>query len=350
MNAVTTVSGNLTALAREFEEAQKKADKLQAKKGKNDGTKVALALSGVQEASTQWESQAPYVFEQLQALDENRVNHLRDVLTQLQTHEMDQLEKSRSSAETVLNVLLNVDTAEEISTFVAMTSEGLPSLTSPRRTSRPPTSSAAAPSLDTSAPPMPSSVDGGTGLVPPQATDDRRSEVSATSGDARATPTTEKPKRGLGGGLRRLGTVMVRRNKDKDKEKDKDKDKEMKSPEPVTPGPEKKSRMSRTPFRRAQSSLKDMHQIPSPNASMTELADTSSRQATPTQRAQRRLSETQGPSQPAAKRLDSADVPTLPDVISPLTNGIQQTVTQSQELSAGSPSVPPEVCLEDFRS
>ena len=334
MTAVTTVQGNLNALARDFDEAQKKADKLAGKKGKGDGTKVALALSSVQEASQQWESQAPYIFEQLQALDEHRVNHLRDVLTQLQTHEMDQLEKSRGVAEIVLNALLSVNTADEISTFVAMTSEGVPSLTAPRRASRPATSSAAAPPLDPPTP-TPANLDGNSGLAPPPvpAADDRRSEISAASGSAR-TP-AEKPKKSGFGGLKRLGTVRFGRNKDKDKEN--------KSPEQVMT-PEKKSRMSRNPLRRGNSSSRDMHQIPSPNASMTELADTSSRQETPTPRNQRRLSEPPPALQPSIQRTpDGANIPAVPRVNPALTNGTQQTTGSSQELSAGSPALLSEV-------
>ena len=335
MTAVTTVQGNLNALARDFEEAQRKADKLNAKKGKNDGTKAAVALSSVQEASQQWESQAPYIFEQLQALDENRVNHLRDALTQLQTHELDQLEKSRGVAEMVLNSLLSVDTADEISTFVAMASEGAPNLPGPRRTSRPTTSSAAAPSLDPPTP-VPGTLDGTTGLAPPSASamDDRHSEISAVSGSAR-TP-AEKPKKSGFGGLKRLGTVRFGRSKDKDKE--------VRSPEQVR-SPERRSRMSRNPLRRGNSSSRDMHQIPSPNASMTELADTSSRQATPTPRNQRRLSEPSPAQPPPTQRTpDAVNIPAVPRVNPALTNGTQQiTAGSSQELSAGSPALPSEV-------
>ena len=117
MQGMTTIQGNLVTIARDVENAQKKASKVSA--GKSSASKVANATSDVEAANQQWESQAPYVFEQLQALDESRVNHLRDVLTQLQTHEVDQVERSRATAESVLNELLSVDTSDEISTFVA---------------------------------------------------------------------------------------------------------------------------------------------------------------------------------------------------------------------------------------
>ena len=119
-------SSNLSSVARDLSAAQKKAAK--------GGRKGDEASASVDEASRQWESQAPYVFEQLQALDERRINNLRDVLTQLQTHEVDQVERSRASAESCLNALLSLETADEIRTFVAKVAGGGPGL-SRRRSS-----------------------------------------------------------------------------------------------------------------------------------------------------------------------------------------------------------------------
>ena len=136
MQGMSTIQGNLAALARDVETAEKKADKLKnGRSGKASSNKVANATSDYELANQQWESQAPYVYEQLQALDEGRVNHLRDALTQLQTHELDAVTKSRSSAETCLNLLLSVNTSEEISAFVAMSSGERPTI-HPRPKSR----------------------------------------------------------------------------------------------------------------------------------------------------------------------------------------------------------------------
>ena len=126
MQAMTTIQGNLAAVAKDVDGAHKRAAKLSG--GKSSANKVANATSDVQAANQQWESQAPYVFEQLQALDESRINHLRDVLTQLETHEVDLVERNRITAESCLNALLNVDASDEISTFVARISGGEPSL------------------------------------------------------------------------------------------------------------------------------------------------------------------------------------------------------------------------------
>lgn len=122
MQAMSTIQGNLASVGKDLETAQRRVEKI--KSGKSSANKVASATADVDAASQQWESQAPYVFERLQALDENRVNHLRDVLTQLQTHELDHLEKSRVAAESCLNTLLNVDTTDEISAFVARSTGG----------------------------------------------------------------------------------------------------------------------------------------------------------------------------------------------------------------------------------
>lgn len=124
MQAMTTIQGNLGSMAKELEDAQEKADKLNRKGGKASASKVEVATSKVEMARSQWYSQAPFVFEKLQAVDETRLNHLRDVLTQYQTHETDQVERSRVNAEQTLNALLEVDTTQEIRTFVNNTTRG----------------------------------------------------------------------------------------------------------------------------------------------------------------------------------------------------------------------------------
>ena len=144
MQAISTIQGNLAAIAKDVDSAQKRAAKLNT--AKSSANKVANATSDVEAANQQWESQAPYVFEQLQALDESRVNHLRDVLTQLETHEVDQVERSRATAESCLNALLNINTQEEISAFVARQTANAPVI-SERQIGRNRTGSSAAASV-----------------------------------------------------------------------------------------------------------------------------------------------------------------------------------------------------------
>lgn len=146
---MSTITGNLSAMAKEIDAAKKKAEKLREKGAKAQASKVASAVAEVESATSQWESQAPYVFEKLQAVDESRVNHLRDVLTQFQTHEVDQVERNRVTAEETLNALLNIETSEEIRTYVLQLQNGeVPqaarkqsSISSPPRNLAPPTSS-----------------------------------------------------------------------------------------------------------------------------------------------------------------------------------------------------------------
>ncbi|KAL8810557.1 MAG: hypothetical protein Q9200_002479 [Gallowayella weberi] len=259
MQAMTTIQGNLAAVAKELDTAHKRLGKIQG--GKGHAKNFDDATSAVEAITREWESQAPYVFEQLQALDENRINHLRDVLTQLQTHEIDQVERNRVSAESCLNALLSVDTKEEISAFVARTSAGTPTI-QPTPRSR----MASGNTLSTS--------------VPSRGQEDRASEVFAASeGPLRSgsadvggppgecvpfqgniqwsysrkavTPAPERKPRGFG--LRRLGTVMGRRKDDK-------------KPSELGPSPEKEKR-SRPQFSalRRGTSSKNMQTIPSPD-------------------------------------------------------------------------------------
>jgi hypothetical protein len=147
MQAMATIQGNLATMAKELEDAKKGAEKLSKKGSKANASKVDSAAQKLEAAAQQWDSQAPFVFEKLQAVDETRTNHLRDVLTQFMTHEADQVERSRINAETTLNSLLEVDTALEIHNFAQNVTQGRPRLerTPVQRTSSTTASSTLAP-------------------------------------------------------------------------------------------------------------------------------------------------------------------------------------------------------------
>ena len=218
MQALNSSQSNISSVARDLSNAQKKAAK--------GGRKADEASASVDEASRQWESQAPYVFEQLQALDERRVNNLRDVLTQFQTHEVDQIERSRASAESCLNALLSLETADEIRTFAAKVAgdgTGLSRRHSSATTSTRPTTS----SLQPPAPP------------PPRLTQDRSTRRESSQDNVPGLP--ETPQKSRLGGLKRFGTVMGSKRK---------------SMAPPPPPSEKKKDKSRSliPFRRGDSS------------------------------------------------------------------------------------------------
>lgn len=155
MQNMQTISANLTAMARDLEDAQKKMDALARKGPKTNAQKMADATARLEQATQQWDSQAPFIFETLQALDEQRVNQLRDLLTQYQTHESDQAQRSQSKAAETLALMLEISTEQEIASFKEKIVSGRPRMekrvTTSRQSSNVPTSQTLAP------PPPPSS-------------------------------------------------------------------------------------------------------------------------------------------------------------------------------------------------
>jgi hypothetical protein len=189
MTAMSNMQGNLSHIARDVDRARQKLERLQSK---GDSGKIASATGEFENTQAQWESQAPYVFENLQAADESRWNHLRDVLTQFQTHEIDQVEKHRISAEQVLNILLSVETADEVKTFALNAVERSAGQTSSAPVIPPPSRSATvASSLG------------------------RTASHASEQDDGSIAPLPEKKEKGAFKGLKRLGTVMGRRRESK---------------------------------------------------------------------------------------------------------------------------------------
>jgi hypothetical protein len=186
VQAMGNIQGNLSAIAKDIDTAQKKQSKLRDKGSKAKASAVADAVQDIEKAELQWDSQAPYVFEQLQAIDETRLNHLRDVLTQFQTHEVDQVERSRTTAEETLNAMLNIETADEIQTWALRMRSGDAPQPS-RKPSNPPTPSRSL------APPT-------SGPTSPTAVDDNRSQKSGSV-----------PEKHSSNPLKRFGTVLGRR-------------------------------------------------------------------------------------------------------------------------------------------
>ncbi|RAL66645.1 hypothetical protein DID88_006331 [Monilinia fructigena] len=97
-----------------------------SKRGEGSAQKVESAAAKLQSAEQQWHAQAPFIFESLQAVDERRLNLLRDVLTQMRTHEVDAIERGRVAIEQTLTALLEVDTAQEIRNWSEATTRGRP--------------------------------------------------------------------------------------------------------------------------------------------------------------------------------------------------------------------------------
>jgi hypothetical protein len=138
VQSINTISANLTSMARDLEDAQDKADKLTRKGGKANTQKVEAATMRLESATSQWQSQAPFIFESLQALDESRVNQLRDLLTQYQTHEADQAQQTQDHAAATLAIMLEISTETEILSFAQKVTGGrvrAPTRTSTRQSS-----------------------------------------------------------------------------------------------------------------------------------------------------------------------------------------------------------------------
>lgn len=124
-SGLSTIKNNMEAMIKELDTTQRAVDKLVKKGGKANSAKVDQATQKLNTARQAWDSQAPFIFERLQAVDESRLNHLRDTLTQYLTHEADLVEKCRVSAEGPLNALLEVDTSTEIRNFVSNATRGV---------------------------------------------------------------------------------------------------------------------------------------------------------------------------------------------------------------------------------
>ncbi|KAJ5576912.1 Fps/Fes/Fer/CIP4 homology [Penicillium sp. DV-2018c] len=219
MQSMPSIQTSLAGLAKNVENAQKKVDKARGK-GVKGAEKLAIEIANAEEIHQQWDSRAPFVFEQLQSADESRLNHLRDVLTQLETHELDQVERAREAAESCLNVLLNVQTADEIKTFaekMAGTRVASTPVISRRQTEQ-----AETPIGHEQGPERPTPVESQLLTPPteapppstPRVQDDAASQRSEASERpvAQTPPVPEaQPRQTPLGGLRRLGTVMNRR-------------------------------------------------------------------------------------------------------------------------------------------
>lgn len=134
---MTNISNNLTVMARELDDARDKSDKLTKKGGKASTQKVDAASSKLESATQQWESQSPFIFETLQVLDESRVNLLRDLLTQFQTHESDRAQRDSDISVETLAMMLEISTEREVQSFVQKVTAGKaqlpPSRTATRR-------------------------------------------------------------------------------------------------------------------------------------------------------------------------------------------------------------------------
>ncbi|KAK9784505.1 putative FCH domain-containing protein [Seiridium cardinale] len=198
MQNIQTIQGNLHNMAKELDDAQKKSEALNKKAGKTSAAKMDQAASRLESATNQWESQAPFVFETLQALDETRLNQIRDVLTQYGTYEGEQVQQKQAEAESVLNSLLDYHTGNEIQAFMAKTTAGKAKV--PTRTPLSTTRTS-------------SSIGGAnTSLAPPSINAPPPAPSPVAIDDARSSHSGHREEKGGENKLRsRIGTMLGRR-------------------------------------------------------------------------------------------------------------------------------------------
>lgn len=205
MQNMYTISNNLGNVSKELSDAQSKADKLSRKTG--NAEKMGAASGKLESAQQQWDSQAPFVYESLQALDESRCNQLRDVLTQYQTHEADHAEQLQSISAETLALMLDVRTETEIENFVHSITSGKPAPMT--RTSTRRRSSVAVQQASEAPAPAPLST-ASTGLSPPVEDPETPAKKSVAPSEPEDSfvddsPAQAEPKVGK---LRRLGTLF----------------------------------------------------------------------------------------------------------------------------------------------
>jgi hypothetical protein len=116
-SGMKTMETNLGAVAKAIDSAEDRAEKLRKRGLRAKAQHVAEAASAVSNALAEWDSQAPYVFEKLQAADESRCNNLRDALTQFQTLELDYAQSAMQAADATLPLILDANTIDEIKAF-----------------------------------------------------------------------------------------------------------------------------------------------------------------------------------------------------------------------------------------
>ncbi|KAI5797694.1 Muniscin C-terminal mu homology domain-containing protein [Geopyxis carbonaria] len=189
-SAMKSLETNLNSVAKSIESTEERAEKLRKRGTKAKAQQVAEAATAVTNAFAEWDSQAPFVFEKLQAADESRCNNLRDALTRLQTLESDRAQTTIKSADLTLGIILDINTNDEIKAFAHKATVSL------NKIERHPSRSANAGTINPSTPSI--------------VTDDSVSVQSSHSGGA----TSGGVGTAHGGlGLKRLGTVLRNRNR-----------------------------------------------------------------------------------------------------------------------------------------
>ena len=111
------------SLAESYSSYEQQLEKLHRKPGKNQ-QQMNIAQHSLDETRSQWESQAPYVLEQIQTADEGRLAYLKSALTTFVTVEEDRYKMSLKESEVILNSVLSFEPSNEVSAFANQVERG----------------------------------------------------------------------------------------------------------------------------------------------------------------------------------------------------------------------------------
>lgn len=153
LQAITRSMDSIQKIVKDMDNAHRKADRLRDRGSRANFDKVATATSSMEDAQGQWDSQAPFVFESLQVVDEARLDHLRSCLTEFQTYSSEVSTAVSTAAEESLNALLNWQTSVEIQHFTLKAPASVSMMRERRKSQPPPPGAIQVP--PTLAPPLP---------------------------------------------------------------------------------------------------------------------------------------------------------------------------------------------------
>ncbi|OLL22803.1 Cytoskeletal protein syp1 [Neolecta irregularis DAH-3] len=111
------VESNIASLAKYVELAEGKVEKVK-KKGKALPTKVEQVLESMSIVRGQWETEAPFVFERFQAIDERRLEFIKDIYHKYENLEIEQAKRKTEISDGVLLDIGNLSVKSEIDNYV----------------------------------------------------------------------------------------------------------------------------------------------------------------------------------------------------------------------------------------
>lgn len=119
-------SENLDTLAHTFSNNDEKVEKLRKKtQTSRHHQLVENAQHSLDELRSQWESQAPFILEQIEIIDKARLGFLKNSLINFETLEADKSQRLMKNTESVLNTILSFEPMDEVAAFAAQAGRNL---------------------------------------------------------------------------------------------------------------------------------------------------------------------------------------------------------------------------------